>query len=209
MTTTNPPGTESAAREKYRPILLAVIAVAAIGLRLGAMRGDLMLDEIWTLLLAVNVQSVWEIFFLNHDNNHILNTLIVYGLGTNSPPIAYRIPATLAGCLALWFGYRVGCRNGKVSGTVVLFLLGLSHVCILYGTEARGYAYLTCATLAAWWALDKFLDEPSEKYAALFAFFVALGFLSQLPFAFAYAGLGVYSVLRLVQRPAAGGWPWS
>src|SRR5258708_5091759 len=168
------------------------------------MRGDLVLDEIWMLLLEVNVESAGQIFVLNHDNNHILNPLVVYGLGFNVPPLAYRIPATLAGCLALWFGYLVGRRNGTVSGGLVLFLLGLSHVFILYGTEARGYAYLTCATLAAWWSLDKFLDQPRGRYAVGFALSVALGLLSQLPFAFAYAGFGIYSVLRLARRP--GGW---
>ncbi len=204
MILANGPGSDSAPAAVKRPRLLAVVALVSVGLRLAALRGDLMLDEIWTLLLAANLESVWQIFFLNHDNNHILNTLVVYGLGMNVPPLAYRIPAMLAGCLALWFGYLVGRRNGTVSGAVVLFLLGFSHVCILYGTEARGYAYLTCATLAAWWALDKFLEQPHEGYAALFALSVTLGFLSQLPFAFAYAGLGVYSILRLVRRP--DGW---
>jgi hypothetical protein len=186
---------------------LAVVglALAAIGVRLAAMRGDLVLDEIWTLLIIMTrLDSIWKIFFFNHDNNHILNTLVVYGLGPSVPPLAYRVPATLASCLALWFGYRVGRRNGAVAGFLVLFLLGLSHIFILYGTEARGYAYLTCATLAAWWALDAFLDQPQEWNVALFALCVILGFLSQLPFAFAYAGFGVYSILRLARHPR--GW---
>jgi hypothetical protein len=204
MILANVSGSEFAPGTKKWPFLLAFVALVAVGLRVAAMRGDLVLDEIWTLLLAVNVESAWEIFVLNHDNNHILNTLVVYGLGFNLPPLVYRIPATLAGCLALWFGYLVGRRSGMTSGALVLFLLGLSHVFILYGTEARGYAYLTCATLAAWWSLDKFLDQPRGRYAAAFALSVVLGFLSQLPFAFAYAGFGIYSVLRLARRP--GGW---
>ncbi|MGE5191787.1 MAG: hypothetical protein ACM3U2_04750 [Deltaproteobacteria bacterium] len=201
MNVTNGPGTDAVLSERARPLFLAALTLIAIGLRLAAMRGDLVLDEIWTLLILAPMESVWQIFLFNHDNNHLLNTLIVYGLGASVPPIVYRIPATLASCLALWFGYRVGRRNGAAAGAVVLFLLGLSHVFVLYGTEARGYAYLTCATLAAWWALDEFLDQPRGWNLALFALSVSLGFLSQLPFAFAYAGFGVYSILRLCGRP--------
>src|SRR5262245_23602353 len=102
-------------------IALAILAVAAVGLRLAAMRGDLMLDEIWTLLILAVLESGWEIFSFNHDNNHILNSLAMYCLGPAMPPIVYRLPATVAGCAALWFGWLIGRRNGPTSGATVLF----------------------------------------------------------------------------------------
>jgi hypothetical protein len=197
------PATSSKSAKTWR-LILAGLAIVAVGLRLAAMRGDLVFDEIWTMLILASLDSGWQIPYFNHDNNHVLNSLVMYGLGPGVPPIAYRVPATLASCLALWCGYRVGRRNGPRAGFIALFLLGFSHILILYGTEARGYAYLTCATLAGWWALDEFLEEPRVWYLALFAFAVILGFLSQLPFAFAYAGFGVYSILRLARQP--GGW---
>jgi hypothetical protein len=182
-------------------IPLGILAAVSVGLRLAAMRGDLMLDEIWTLLILSGLDSGWEIFSFNHDNNHVLNSLAMYCLGPDMQPLVYRIPATLAGCAALWFGWLTGRRNGVVAGAAVLFLLGLSHVLILYGTEARGYAYLTCFTLAAWWAFDRFHDQPYLGNAGLFAVTVALGYLSQLPFAFAYAGFMACSLGRVAQRP--------
>jgi hypothetical protein len=193
--------TDSAAPQRGLTISLVILAAVSVGLRVAAMRGDLMLDEIWTLAILSKLESGWEIFSYNHDNNHILNSLAMYCVGPNVPPIAYRIPATLAACGALWFGWLVGRRNGSGAGAAVLYLLGLSHVLILYGTEARGYAYLSCFTLAAWWAFDRFYDQPRPRRAGLFALMVALGYLSQLPFAFAYAGFAVCSIVKLAQRP--------
>jgi hypothetical protein len=165
------------------------------------MRGDFMLDEIWTLLILAGRESVWEVFSFNHDNNHILNSLVIYCLGLDMPPIVYRVPAMLAGCAGLWFGWLVGRRTGVTAGAAVVFLLGLSHVLILYGTEARGYAYLICFTLAAWWAFDCYYEKYDLRYAVLFAVMVALGYLSQLPFAFAYAGFATCSIVKVFERP--------
>jgi len=200
MSVTSAQTTDMVASKRLR-IPLAILAVVAVGLRLAAMRGDFMLDEIWTLVILSDREAVWEIFSFNHDNNHILNSLAMYCLGLDMAPIVYRIPATLAGCAALWFGWLIGSRNGLTSGATVLFFLGLSHVLILHGTEARGYAYLTCFTLAAWWAFERFYDDFDLRYAGLFAFMVALGYLSQLPFAFAYAGFAARSIFKIAERP--------
>ena len=38
-------------------VLLVVVAVAAVGLRLGAAQGDLVLDEIWSWRIAAEVRT--------------------------------------------------------------------------------------------------------------------------------------------------------
>lgn len=54
----------------------ALILLIASALRLVGTRGDLWLDEIWTLVLLKPVTSVGQIIWgINHDNNHYLNSL--------------------------------------------------------------------------------------------------------------------------------------
>ena len=123
---------------------LIALAVTAVALRLASTRGDLVLDEVWSLRIAVNADSPWQIVVMPVDNNHILNTLVLYALGHDAPFWAYRLPAALASSLALWFAYRLVRRQGIVATSCVLILLGLSQMLILFGTEARGYGYLAC-----------------------------------------------------------------
>ena len=176
----------------------AVIFVIAVGCRLAAARGELSFDEVWSWDLAAQSTTFVEILVLRLDNNHILNTLVMYALGPQAEPFTYRLPAVIAASAGLAFGYLLARRWG--AGLPVLILLGASYVLILYGSEARGYAYLTGCTLGAWWLLEEFLDEPRLWCRAGFAVACGLGFFSQLPFAFAYAGFGVYSVLRLYRQ---------
>ena len=87
---------------------------------------------------------------------------------------------------------------------IVLILLGFSHMQILIGTEARGYAYLACCTLAAWWTMEEFLDRPRLRFAGAFGLAASLGFLSHLTFMFGYMALGIYSAIKL--RSRRDGW---
>jgi hypothetical protein len=174
------------------------IFVAAVGVRLAAACGELAFDEVWSWKLAAGSPGVIEILTLRLDNNHILNTLVMYALGPFAEPMTYRLPAVASASAGLIFGCLLGRRRD--AGIPVLILQGASHVLILYGSEARGYAYLTGCTLAAWWVLEEFLDRPRIWCRAGFALACALGFMSQLPFAFAYAGFVVYSVLRMYGR---------
>jgi hypothetical protein len=185
-------------------VCAAAVFLVALGLRLAASRGDLVLDEVWTRRIVSETDSAWKVPLLGTDNNHILNTLVVYALGLTAPPYAYRLPAALAGSIALWFGYLLARRDRPAAGLVVLTLLGFSHPLVVFCTEARGYAFLACFTLVAWWSLENYLDHPKSWSAATFAIASSLGFFSHLTFAFAYAGFGLYSVIRL--WPRRGGW---
>lgn len=73
---------------------LTVIAAATLiglTLRILGARGDLWLDEIWTLKLLEHVGSPGEIFWnLAHDNNHPLNSLYLYFVGADASALAQR-----------------------------------------------------------------------------------------------------------------------
>jgi hypothetical protein len=187
-----------------RNAVLILLALVAVGLRVAAARGDLVLDEIWSLTMASRADSAWQIFVIPHDNNHILNTLVLYTLGPNAEPLVLRLPAVAAGSLALWFAVQLARRLTPGAEIPVMILLGFSHILILFGSEARGYGYLVGCTLAAWWAIEDFLDQPRSRSAAAFALASSLGLLSHLTFVFADAAFVVYSGLAL--RSRRGGW---
>ncbi|HEY1302347.1 MAG TPA: hypothetical protein VGF24_02280, partial [Vicinamibacterales bacterium] len=72
----------SAPAEQRRPrrtILFCGLLTAAIGLRVIAARGDLWLDELWSLSFARQLDSPLQIWTsIHHDNNHPLNTLYLF-----------------------------------------------------------------------------------------------------------------------------------
>ena len=69
----------------------AIAAVACI-LRIWAGFGDLWLDEVWSIQLADEITAPWQVVTrLRSDNNHMLNTAYVAWLGTDQPPLLYRL----------------------------------------------------------------------------------------------------------------------
>ena len=117
---------------------------------------------------------------------------------------AYRLPAVLAGSLALGSRFDWRRRQGKGAAFNVLFLLSFSHNLILFGTRARGYGYLACCTLAAWWAAKIISTGRNCDTPQAFGLASSLGFLSHLTFMFGYLAFGIYSAMKLKSR--RGSW---
>ena len=110
--------TKRATRERVgRPLLAGfmILGVAFCG-RIAAACGDLAMDEIWSLgFVEQFVRSIADVFTVRHDNNHLLNTAVMFGLGTELPGVAYRVVPVLLSCLAAWFA---GCLSDKATWQV-------------------------------------------------------------------------------------------
>src|SRR5262245_41533068 len=79
-------------------VAVAIAITLAVVLRFGASFDQFWLDEIWSWMMAVQLKSPLEVITrLHHDNNHHLNTLVLYLIGKNAPFYLYRLPAVLAG----------------------------------------------------------------------------------------------------------------
>lgn len=202
--------------------LLLIVAFAAV-LRLVASVNDLWLDEIWSLHLAAGMKAPWDIFTarpLLQDNNHPLNTLLLWLMRSVEPEWLLRLPAVLAGVTmvalaAAWAQgvsrtARVGAEagacppaNGSTTASLPMVLmtaalLAGSHLLVHYGSEARGYSLAACAALAAATAIWRGEDERGWRWPALFWTAVILGSLAQPIFIVqAYAPLGLWSLGRL------------
>ncbi|NDC36822.1 MAG: hypothetical protein EBZ48_02085 [Proteobacteria bacterium] len=183
-------------------VYLAILTILGIGLRLAAARGELWLDEIWSLTLVAKVSSVWGIFALRHDNNHPLNSLWLYLLGPDQSLYLYRALAVGASSCALLLACRVARRNlDWLQALLLTGMLSYSYVLILYGSEARGYATLMLAISLHVAAYLRFYRSGSSIAAALFWASAWLGILSHLSFVQFYMSLLLADLLS--QRGSA------
>lgn len=173
----------------------AVVAVAAAGavLRLGAARGDLWLDEVWSIAAAGGVQSFREILTaLHHDNNHYLVTAYLFVLGDGWDSLAYRLPAIAAGVGTVVLVALHPFRQDRLEALTSAVLLATSYILVHYSSEARGYAPTLFFALACYTAADRFLDTRRGRWGLIFGLSATLGLLSHLTFVFVLAGLGTW-----------------
>ena len=126
--------------------LVACLAVFGL-LRLAASMGDFYLDEIWSFYFSRQISSPLDVFKLNHDNNHILNTLYLYMVGgepfffAGKPTfIPHRLFSVLSGVVSLFLVWKIASRQGRVEAFTALVLCGLSYPLVIYSSEARGYS---------------------------------------------------------------------
>lgn len=174
---------------------LAIIALAA-GVRVRAGLDQLWLDEIWSYnFVALMTSPLDVITYIHHDNSHPLNTLFMYLLGQRDNWVVYRVPAIVAGALAVGVAALIGLRRSRLDAVTAALLVGGSHVLIHYCSEARGYGPLILFALLAFYFMQLYLDE--RRWTAVpFVIVVILGFLSHLTFAFMYAAVLVWSLSR-------------
>ena len=102
------------AKETYPPVLCAAapargftlsilgLTFAGLLLRLFCARGDLWLDEIWSEQNLEKIHNVGEIFWgISQDNNHFLNSLWLWAVGPNAPPVLIRLASIVCGTLTI------------------------------------------------------------------------------------------------------------
>ena len=188
-------------RWQFRWTIL-ILAFAAV-LRLASALGDLAIDEVWSLwFVHFKFRNIPDIFALRHDNNHLLNTIVLYALGANAWGICYRIAAAIASILAVWLSGRIAIRRGGFRAQVITqALVGASYLLILYGSEARGYSYAVCFAYLSWLYLLRIQEHGRWLDAITFAISASLGFLAHLTFVYCYLGFGVWALLKWLSKP--------
>ncbi len=175
----------------------------AAALRLVATLGDLAIDEVWSLwFVRYKIRNIADIFALRHDNNHLLNTMILYVLGSRVWGICYRIAAAIASILAVWLSGRIAIRHGGFKAQLTtLTLTGASYLLVLYGSEARGYSYAVCFAYLSWLSLLRIQEHGRWLDAVAFAISASLGFLAHLTFLYCFAGFCVWAFIRRLSKP--------
>ncbi len=180
--------------------LAGILSLAAV-LRLGAMRAEFWLDEIWSWEFSRAAASPWEIVAgaeQHHDNNHKLNTLFLWLYPSGASWQTYRLHSLAAGLASVALAALLGLRRGRAEAIFVSLLFATNYWLVLCSAEARGYALAVLFALAAFSTLQGYLTAvPSagrRVQLVLFWCSAILGFLAHLTFLHCYLALGLWSV---------------
>lgn len=192
-------------QRRIRIGLLCVLVVLLAGLaRFYAALGDFWLDEVWSWFLAGRLNSPADVLFeLKHENNHFLNTWILYFLGPGEHWVVYRIPAVIAGIGTVIVCGLISARRGAGEAVMTLVLIGGSYPLIHFSSEARGYSYVLFFSATAFLFLERALRRPDWRNGLLFGTCCVLGFLSQPMFVYFYISAFAWSSWAwLRERPS-------
>lgn len=150
------------------------------------------LDEIWSYYLSQLIEQPWDAFSkIRHDNNHILNTLLIYWMGEQANWSVYRLPALLSGvATVLLMGPAARLLGAKP--WLAMLLAAISLPLIQYSAEARGYSIAAMFALTTWYMWYAHLTRRISL-SWLLAFWTSciLGMLSHMTFIFVLAALGL------------------
>ena len=192
-----------------RPIRWAfgLVFLLSSVLIIAAARGDLWLDEIWSLGFARAAHSVMDVFVrFHHDNNHPLNSVFLYWAGDHRAFFVYRLFAVFSGVGSVFLvGYIAGKSWGRQEALCSIVLTGTSYPLLLYFSEARGYAPAIFFALAACAVLQQNQQRFHPARLALFWAASILGMLSHATFIMATIAFCVWSLAQEIQ--ATGSFP--
>ena len=199
---------------------IVVLLVIAAGLRVWCSRGELWLDEVWTWDIAAKMTWLGGLFSqLREENNHYLNTLVIWLFrdSSKSAGFLYRLPAIVCGVAAVGVAWRLG-RTALRSRESVSWLAGAltatSYLMAHYSSEARGYAYAVFFSALAFdqlgvleWDRANFSASglaSRKRRIANWLFPVACcgGFLSQPIFLTCFGAMAVWVYVRLRRASA-------
>lgn len=199
-------------------VILAVVAVGGL-LRLAGLFGDLWLDEIWSVRMVEALDSPLEVLtVLRHDNNHPLNSLWLYAVGSGAPAWWMRLPAWIAGTAAVAVAAAVGRAQARRldpddppgaerAGVAAAGALAIAYPFVHYASEARGYSAAVFLALVAFLAILRFTEdggpgEGSLRWAAAYAGASILAILAHPTAAVVLVG-GLVLQVDAARRPRA------
>lgn len=180
--------------------MMVAIGLVAAALRLASCLDGFWLDEIWSWSIARQVASPLEVFTRHPiDNNHPLNTLVLWALGDLLAWPIYRLPVAFCGIAAVYLGWLWAKPRGKLAQVSTAVALAVAYPMVLYGSEARGYGYAACFGMALLVAGD---DRAARSRWWLIGYNVAavLGVLAHLTFVPLLAASAAWTGLRLLWR---------
>ncbi len=125
--------------------------------------------------------------------------------------LALRWPSAAFGMLATMLAARIADRGwGRPAGLFTILVMGLSPFWLYYVQEARMYALLAAATLAAFWAMEAVIRRPTGRRFGVWTLLAAgtalTHYFGLFPVATMAAMLGLQSARRPELRRR---WAWS
>lgn len=166
-------------------LLIRISIVLGIVLRLLSLRGELWLDEAWSVLLVQQARSPLDLFTaIRHDNNHLLNSLWLWTLGPRTSEWLLRLPAVVFAAVMLVLVKTTAKRVAPgFQGALWCLLVAVSYPFVLLGSEARGYSLMLLCAVAGFSLVLRLREQSASAAAAvLFAAVCVVGFLAHASF---------------------------
>jgi hypothetical protein len=181
-------------------IAVAALTLLGLVLRLLAARGGLWLDEAWSATFAQQVGTpLGVVLKINHDNNHILNTLWLQMVGPDAPPMLQRGLSIACGTATIPLAAAFARRCGAVAAIVTAAGFAISPILVTYGSEARGYAPMIAAMLMMLVLVDRWLADRNAATPAGITVTALLGTLAQPLMVAVLAAITVWVFASLVR----------
>jgi len=165
-------------------------------MRIAALFNDVWLDEAWTIEMLTRLDApIQHLTVYQHPTNHFLNTVVLGFFRPLLPDYVYRLPAAIAGIVSLIIFGLVAERQCRrfAAGPCILYVVSL--VCIVLGTEARGYGFVLLCGLGALLSLDALLEREDWRFIGAYWVCAALGFLAHPSFIVFFSSLVAWSIL--------------
>ncbi|MEE9316857.1 MAG: hypothetical protein V3U48_01050 [Rhodospirillales bacterium] len=210
MAETKTPGNDGAHTRPPAGAALALFGVVlflAALLRVWSAGGDLWLDEVWSLYnldLARAGPSAgrWTALFF-HTNTHAANTLYLALIGPDAGPFAYRGLSVVSSIATVAMAAAIGWRRSAREGLLAASLVAVSYPMVHYAGEARGYAPMLLAALAAFYLLESVLEKATPGRVVGFIAVSLFGLAAHLTFVVIQAFLGLWAAVVLFRRLSA------
>lgn len=161
----------------HRAALVLIIAVGIV-LRLLTLSQPMRYDESVTYLEFVRYPLAQALSRYDYPNNHLFHTLLAKATVSvfGNEPWALRLPAFVAGVLAVPFSYAVArVLYGARAALIAAALVASSGVLALYSTNARGYSIVVLVFLALVLLAAQLIRSPSRRVWVAFAVISAIG----------------------------------
>jgi hypothetical protein len=183
-------------------VAYASLLLASALIRLLAAHNQFWLDEVISWRIAMSVPSAWAALGVPMDNSHPLNTVWMHLLGDRPEWILYRIPALVAGVVAVGAAGWVGASGSMAEALLAMLLVGASGPMIHYSSEARGYTLAVALSLLSFAFLRRALDRSSLAAGAAAGVLAALGALSHVTFVEWWIPALAWTAIRVARSPS-------
>ncbi|MEM7253423.1 MAG: hypothetical protein AAF493_18570 [Pseudomonadota bacterium] len=169
-------------------------------LRIIGALGDLWVDEVWSIALAASLENPLQAFVkFESNNNHLLNTWFLFGVGGDATPFQARAFAVVCGVVSIPAAALAGRRFGASTICLAALFSSVSYLFVVYTSEARGYAPMIAAI---WFSLMLWVNDWVRTWrgALCFAVVAMTGFLAHPTFLWAYMGFIAVDAFHVVSN---------
>ncbi len=189
--------------ETHSDLIAILVVTAAFLIRLRTARSTFLNpDEALHYLLAN--QSTWLLAYkasLTNAHPPFLTFVLYFWRQLGSSELTLRLPSVLAGTAFCWIFFKWLSRIfSRPTGFIGLILVSFLPPLIALSAEVRQYALLLFFLSAAAYLLEHALAENSAAMMLLSAIFLNFALITHYSAILFAAGMGVYSLLRVLAR---------